>query len=128
MDQAIDLKNDNDRFQRGIDLFNKCQFFEAHEEFEMESRRERQPIRKLYQGLIQLSAACVHIQRNNRRGAILLLNRAIPLIASFTSQAVGFNLLLLLQDIYILKTSVEQVSPTTNLTNLEMTFPNIWTA
>ena len=55
----------------GIDLFNKGEYWHAHEVWE----REWTPDRKgsdsgFYKGLIQVAAGCLHYTRHNQRGAI----------------------------------------------------------
>ena len=65
-------------------LFNQEKFFEAHEVLEIAWRNEKGKTTKagqnqwacFYQGLIQIAAAFVHIQRQNLGGAEKLLDSA----------------------------------------------------
>jgi predicted metal-dependent hydrolase len=55
----------------GVELFNRGEYWEAHEVWE----REWMPDRKgddsgFYKGLIQVAAGCLHYSRHNRRGAV----------------------------------------------------------
>ena len=61
----------------GIRLFNAGEFFEAHEELEAAWRAEPRPIRNLYQGVLQVAVAYLHITRNNYAGAIKVYGRAL---------------------------------------------------
>ena len=54
---------------RGIALFNAGEYFEAHEALENAWRDEAGPIRKLYQGILQVAVTYLHIQRGNYGGA-----------------------------------------------------------
>jgi predicted metal-dependent hydrolase len=57
--------------QRGIELFNRGQFWEAHEAWEEAWMPDRYgPDRGFYKGLIQVAAGCLHYRRRNRRGAV----------------------------------------------------------
>ncbi len=53
----------------GIQYFNVCDFFEAHETWEELWTEYRGPGRKFYQGLIQVAVALHHFGNGNIRGA-----------------------------------------------------------
>lgn len=57
------------RLREFIGLFNEEKFFEAHEVLELLWRETRNSDRDFYQGLIQLAAALVHIQKSTLPGA-----------------------------------------------------------
>jgi predicted metal-dependent hydrolase len=55
----------------GIDLFNRGEYWEAHEAWEREWLPDRKgPDSGSYKGLIQVAAGCLHYTRHNRRGAV----------------------------------------------------------
>ena len=55
---------------RGVQLFNRGEFWEAHEAWEAEWTPDRHgPDSGFYKGLIQVAAGCLHYTRRNRRGA-----------------------------------------------------------
>jgi predicted metal-dependent hydrolase len=55
----------------GIDLFNRGEYWEAHEAWEREWLPDRKgPDSGFYKGLIQVAAGCLHYTRHNRRGAV----------------------------------------------------------
>jgi len=55
----------------GIHLFNKGEYWEAHEVWEREWFPDRKgPDSGFYKGLIQVAAGCLHYKRHNRRGAV----------------------------------------------------------
>ena len=55
----------------GVELFNKAEYWHAHEVWEREWTPDRKgPDSGFYKGLIQVAAGCLHYTRHNRRGAI----------------------------------------------------------
>ena len=55
----------------GIDLFNRGEYWEAHEAWEADWIHDRKgPDSGFYKGLIQIAAGCLHYGRRNRRGAV----------------------------------------------------------
>jgi len=59
----------DDLFRRGVALFNGVRYWHAHEAWETLWRAAPDEERDFYQGLIQLAAGLLHLQRRNRRGA-----------------------------------------------------------
>ena len=56
-------------YLKGIEFFNECEFFEAHETWEELWTEYRGEARKFYQGLIQVAVALHHYVNGNIRGA-----------------------------------------------------------
>ncbi len=56
-------------FREGVALFNGVRYWHAHEAWETLWRAAPDEERDFYQGLIQVAAALLHIQRRNVRGA-----------------------------------------------------------
>jgi uncharacterized protein len=56
-------------YAQGIQFFNECEFFEAHETWEELWTEYRGPARRFYQGLIQAAVALHHFGNGNIRGA-----------------------------------------------------------
>jgi predicted metal-dependent hydrolase len=68
--------------------FDQGEFWLAHEELEelwLDDRRD------LFKGLIHLAAACLHLQRGNRNGALTKLDSAARLIAGDEGGLPGFD-------------------------------------
>jgi len=57
------------KFLEGIEYFNRCDFFEAHESWEELWQEYSGPSRKFYQGLIQVAVCLHHFGNGNIRGA-----------------------------------------------------------
>jgi len=66
-------------FERGLNLFNHAQFFDAHEVLEDVWRTlpHTSAAKKHLQGLVQLAVAFHHESRGNLRGARSVLDRAL---------------------------------------------------
>ena len=62
-------------FQRGLDEYDKGEYFEAHEAWEDLWSDYNFPDRKFVQGLIQLSVSFVHLGNGNLTGAKNLLKK-----------------------------------------------------
>ena len=56
-------------FRHGVALFNGVRYWHAHEAWETLWRSAPDEERDLYQGLIQIAAGLLHLQRRNLRGA-----------------------------------------------------------
>ena len=56
-------------FNEGVALFNGVRYWHAHEAWETLWRAAADDERDFYQGLIQLAAGLLHLQRRNQRGA-----------------------------------------------------------
>ncbi len=56
-------------FRRGVALFNGVRYWHAHEAWETLWRAAPDEERDFYQGLIQVAAGLLHLQRRNLRGA-----------------------------------------------------------
>jgi uncharacterized protein len=66
-----------DGLLEGIRLFNDSQYYECHHALEDIWRAEREPIRYLYQGILQIGVGFHHLRNRNYRGATLLLRDGI---------------------------------------------------
>ena len=63
-----------EQYLRGIEHFNVCDFFEAHEVWEDLWMRTAGEEKRFYQGLIQAAVGLCHFCNGNVRGAIKLYN------------------------------------------------------
>ncbi len=91
----------DERFFGGAELFNKKEFFKAHEEWEklwMDTPRDA-ALSNFYKGLIQTAAIFEHVRRHNLRGAAGLLASAIPLLEPYAPRQLGLDVKALLADL-----------------------------
>ncbi|MGA7670210.1 MAG: DUF309 domain-containing protein [Nitrolancea sp.] len=77
--------------REGISLFNAGEYFECHEVLEDIWREERDPVRALYQGILQIGVAFHHLHRDNWRGAVKLLDGGTEKVARFLPRCMGVD-------------------------------------
>jgi predicted metal-dependent hydrolase len=87
---------DSDLYFRGLDLFNRAAFFDAHEILEDVWRPSVGAERRFLQGLIQTAVALHHHSKGNLRGARSLLGRGMANLAGYPDNYGGIRLDLLL--------------------------------
>jgi sugar phosphate isomerase/epimerase/predicted metal-dependent hydrolase len=75
----------------GIRLFNAGEFYECHEAIEHEWHAESRPIRRLYQGILQIGVGFLHAKRGNHTGALLLLRDGIEKTTDFAPVCLGIE-------------------------------------
>lgn len=97
--------------QRGIDLFNARAFYEQHEAIEHEWHAERGPIRRLYQGILQIGVGFHHALNGNHKGAVLLLHAGIEKTRDFEPQALGIDTLALVTGAQACLDRIEALGP-----------------
>lgn len=61
----------------GIEQFNRHEFFEQHETLENIWIREPDPVRYLYQGILQVGVGFYHWSRGNWKGAVAKLRQGL---------------------------------------------------
>lgn len=81
--------------REGIVLFNRGEFYEAHEVIEHEWHAERGTVRALYQGILQIGVGLHHTRNGNYRGAELLLGDGIEKVSRFLPACQGVDTALL---------------------------------
>ena len=79
-------------YLQGIEYFNVCDFFEAHETWEELWTEYRGPDRKFYQGLIQAAVALHHFGNGNTRGARKVYLTSRGYLNEFAPEHVGLDL------------------------------------
>lgn len=82
----------------GVRLFNAGEFYECHEELEAIWLDEKDPIRYLYQGILQVGVGFHHLGNGNYRGARLLLENGIAKIERFQPECMGIDTRRLLEE------------------------------
>jgi len=74
--RELSAAEEREVYFRGIELFNRARFFEAHEVWEDAWRPARGAKKLFYQGLIQVAVALTHFQRGRPRGTVRLYGTA----------------------------------------------------
>jgi len=70
-------------FRKGVALFNGVRYWHAHEVWETLWRAAPDGERDFYQGLIQVAAGLLHLQRRNLRGARNKLTEGLARLSKF---------------------------------------------
>jgi len=83
----------------GVRLFNRQQFFEAHEALEAVWLKARGHQKTFLHGLIQVAAAFHHHTRGNPAGFRSLLGKGCAKLEKFGPQAEGLDLAGLMRDL-----------------------------
>jgi predicted metal-dependent hydrolase len=91
------LRVHDEGYQRGIELFNQCHFYDAHEVWEDVWRESKGPEKKFLQGLIQVAVALHHHSTGNLVGARSLLERARKNLIAYPGNFGGIDLGALLE-------------------------------
>lgn len=68
---------------KGIEQFNRGEFFEQHETLEELWKQEPRDIRRFYQGILQIGVAFHHVRRGNHHGAVYMLARGSAYLQPF---------------------------------------------
>ena len=79
------------RYIKGFEFFNAREFFEAHEVWEELWHETHGEPRNFIQGLIQAATALHHFQNSNLKGAKLLYESFIELLAPYPSPYMGVD-------------------------------------
>ena len=83
----------------GLRLYRAGKFFDAHEAWEIVWLTAPQPEKTFLQGLIQVTVAFHHLQRNNPLGTQRLLKGALRKLEAYPPDFGGFDVTLLCTDI-----------------------------
>jgi predicted metal-dependent hydrolase len=95
----------------GLELFNRGEFFEQHEVLETLWRDEPRPVRRLYQGILQIGVAFHHLQRGNHHGTVYMLTRGQMYLRPFAPSCQGVDVRRLLADAARALAEVERLGP-----------------
>ena len=83
---------DDVAYQRGLELFNQGEFFDAHEVLEDVWRAAPSEEKKFLQALIQVAVGLHHYSRGNLVGARSLLARAHRNLSAYPARQDGIDL------------------------------------
>ena len=115
------------RFTKGLELFNKKEYFECHEVIEalwLETP-ESDPYRDLYKGVIQAAAAIYQFDRGILSGARGLYCAAIGHLSSYAPVALGLNVAKLIHEMEICFRHLTQSDGKTKLILEEKLIPKL---
>jgi uncharacterized protein len=85
-------------FGAAITQFNQHQFYECHDTLEAIWVEAPEPLRKFYQGILQIAVACYHLGNGNQRGAMILLGEGMSRLSAYQPQQHGIDISQLLDE------------------------------
>ena len=91
MNMDIDAAQYDARYLAGIVLFNRGDFFEAHEVWESLWMETFGPEKKFFQGLIQAAVGLCHFCNGNGRGAIKLYKSSREYMHRYDMRFMGLD-------------------------------------
>ena len=96
---------------KGIALFNRQEYFEAHEELELAWGEETGPVRELYRGVLQVALAYLQIQRQNYKGALKMFLRLRQWLDPLPDECLGVNVARLRTEALAARAELESLGP-----------------
>ncbi len=107
----------------GIAQFNRQEYWDQHETLEDLWIEEDDPIRHLYQGILQIGVALHHWGRTNYRGADLLLERGLTYLQPFRPACMGVDVERLVMEAAACHTELRRLGPRRMMLFDRSTFP-----
>lgn len=98
--------------RQGIAEFNRREFFQQHETLEALWRAEPGACRYLYQGIIQVGVAFLHLGRGNFHGAVTKLQSGLALLAAFEPMCLGVDVACLRRQAAACLERLQELGPT----------------
>ena len=90
---------DEGELAAGLRCYREREFFTAHEHWEKVWLSSAEPEKTILQAVIQVAAACHHLQNGNVRGCISLLNSALRRMKDQPSPCAGIAVASLREDV-----------------------------
>jgi len=109
----------------GLRLYDAGEFFTAHEAWESVWLKTPEPEKTFLQGLIQVTAAFHHLQRNNPLGTVLLLQAALRRLDRYPLGFGGIAVALVCQDVRDCLRKLEADELEADETDLQIMSPRI---
>jgi uncharacterized protein len=94
---------------KGIDQFNRGDFFACHETLEELWMFEVGQDRRFYQGVLQLSVGCFHLLNGNYLGAESQWDKGCTKLYDFGDEHLGVNLRTLLEQMRHCRETLKQI-------------------
>ena len=83
---------------KGLEEFNKGEFYECHEYLEEAWMQEPDRVRFLYQGILQVGVGFYHLKNDNWRGATGLLRNGTARLKEFEPETLGIDVARLVRE------------------------------
>ena len=95
--QGVGLQGDgaleaDPRLAEALRLFNQGEWYACHDLLEDLWHQNQGPDRQALQGLLQIAVAHLHLERDNLRGATVLLGEGLGRLKPYGDEALGLNI------------------------------------
>ena len=97
--------------REGINLFNRGEYYKAHDPLEEAWMETDAPERVLYQGILQIGLAYYQISRGNYRGALKMFIRGQRNLAPLGDTLLGIDIIQLQEDARIVESALRLLGP-----------------
>jgi uncharacterized protein len=94
--------------ERGLELIRAGEYFEAHEELELEWREAPAGERDFLQGLVHVAVGWLHAERGNRPGCERQLEKATRRLAPYTPAHRGVDVDRVLEQVAVAAASAAE--------------------
>lgn len=99
------------RFTKGLELFNREEFFECHEIIENLWREKKDIYGDFYKGVIQAAAALHLLRKGTLSGAKGLFESSIKYLEPYQPLLLGLNVERLISDLSVCREALETSTP-----------------
>ena len=96
---------------KGMELFNRGEYFAAHEALEAAWREETGSIRELYRGILQASVVYLHLLRGNFEGAMKVYQRSLKWLSPWPENCRGIAVGQLRRDLEAVTIAMQKLGP-----------------
>jgi predicted metal-dependent hydrolase len=96
---------------RAVAQFNQREYFECHETLEAIWNAEPTPLRVLYKGILQVGVGCLHLLRQNYRGALIKLQSGADYLEPFAPRCQGVEVAALIAEARRLRAALVALGP-----------------
>ncbi|MBW4618533.1 MAG: DUF309 domain-containing protein [Cyanosarcina radialis HA8281-LM2] len=107
----MDDRTEKTAFWQGIQQFNQQEFYACHDTLEALWMEASEPIKRFYQGILQIAVACYHLENHNWRGATILLGEGIGKLRDYRPSYEGVDVASLVEQSAILLATLHQTEP-----------------
>lgn len=110
----------------GIRQFNAGEYWACHETLEELWRPEPDPVRHLYQGILQVGVGFFHLRRGNYRGAVNKLTSGRAYLAPYAPTCLTVDVARLLREAGDVRDRLVEAGPARVAELVELDLPRVW--
>jgi predicted metal-dependent hydrolase len=98
-------------FWQAVEQFNQGEFYACHDTLEALWLEEVDPLRRFYQGILQIAVGCYHLSHLNWRGAAVLLGEGMNRLRDYQPSYGGIEVTNLLEQSATLLQQLQALGP-----------------